>query len=122
MPNHEVHAAETFTSTVLPAADVAEAIDNVDAWLRTARLEPDHFSKVLDDCSYTGDVTNSLREALDLREEGAFKDDGDCAPHLFGFLAGLRAILLQAKDKGWAVVHVRYVFLFRSVPSKEAGA
>ncbi len=101
--------------TKLPRADLTRAIEEVNGWLETAAAEPGRFAGLLGDGSDAEDVAGYLSEAADLREEGAFDDDGDFAPYLFCFLKALRAVLLDARAKDLVVVHVRYVYLFREV-------
>ena len=57
-------------------------------------------------------IAEEARDAFDLTEERKFRSEGDRPMYFFSFLKGLRTVLLDARARGLAVMHIRYVYLF----------
>jgi hypothetical protein len=104
--------ASYFAKTSLPSSDLEPAIEAVNAWLEIAATEPQRFADLVGD-GYDADSIIQCLECVDLREEGSFREDGDVAEYLIGFLKALRNLMLDARTRGLSLVHIQYVTFLR---------
>lgn len=102
-----------FAMTSLLSRDLERAIEAVNAWLKIAATEPQRFADLVGDGYDAESIVLLLEECVDLREEGSFREDGDLAPYLIGFLKALLNLMLDARARGLSLVHVRYVSFLR---------
>jgi hypothetical protein len=102
---------ERWLITALTHAGIPDALAEIESWLATATHNPERFVAplVTDDVEI---IAEEARDAVDLTEGGATRDDGDRPIYFFSFIKGLRTVLLDAHARRLAVLHVRYVYLF----------
>ena len=103
-------SSEPFLLTVLHCADLSRALEEIEAWLAMAESNPRRFARALAD-DWGDSLLEELRGAVDLLEYPDEGGDGDHPLSLFSFLKGLRSLLLSARSRQFAIVHVRYVYL-----------
>jgi hypothetical protein len=106
---------EVWVVTKLPHADLLSASRELDVWFARIVEEAARFEALLGGCIDPEELANWIEEAVDLRQDGVPKEDGDFATYLFCFLRALQALFQEAWELDLAVVHSRCTYLHRTV-------